>query len=309
MADSSASLLARLRQPAYTGENRCIPCTAVNLGIALVLTVIAGFLAIGLAVIVFLVSVLAIALRGYLVPGTPALTKRYLPDSILARFDKHPAAASGPASSHARGGGSKLGEGGSSESSDDGGEWETLQKLEDRKRNSVDPDGFLADVGAIVEASRTDRTVTDAFAAELRAEVAAVREAGLDTASLAPLFEVAAEELSSVDREYPAYRVGNRIRKWPSEAAMMADVAIHRAMAARTDRWAGVPYEQRLDIIESLRTHLETCPACEGPLEETSETVESCCRTFEVYAERCVDCGDHLREYEPTKADTANFTR
>jgi len=79
-----------LRQPEYTGENRCEPCTVLNLVIAAVLgSVIArksrlgGLLAVG-------ISVALIYLRGYLVPGTPALTKRYLPPEVLRWFGKEP---------------------------------------------------------------------------------------------------------------------------------------------------------------------------------------------------------------------------
>ncbi|MFC6975122.1 hypothetical protein ACFQL1_11345 [Halomicroarcula sp. GCM10025709] len=81
-------MLARLRDPEYTGENRCLPCTIVNSAIAVAL---AGAVGVGIAVattpvlagvaaaLVLAVSALSIWLRGYLVPGTPELTKRYMP--------------------------------------------------------------------------------------------------------------------------------------------------------------------------------------------------------------------------------------
>ncbi|MFC6764475.1 hypothetical protein, partial [Natrinema soli] len=79
-----------LRQPEYTGENRCEPCTVLNLGIAAVLgsavarkSRLGGLLAVG-------ISVALIYLRGYLVPGTPTLTKRYLPPEVLRWFGKEP---------------------------------------------------------------------------------------------------------------------------------------------------------------------------------------------------------------------------
>lgn len=81
----------QIRQPEYTGENRCIPCTTVNVVIAAVLaTGIAVFNPL-LAIAAFVASLAAIYLRGYLVPGTPALTKQYFPDWLLAKFDKGPA--------------------------------------------------------------------------------------------------------------------------------------------------------------------------------------------------------------------------
>ncbi|WP_251342518.1 hypothetical protein [Haloplanus halophilus] len=79
----------RLRRPEYTGENRCLPCTVVNVVLSLLA---AAAVAAGLGVaggIVVLVGALgAIYFRGYLVPGTPELTVRYLPPRVLELFGK-----------------------------------------------------------------------------------------------------------------------------------------------------------------------------------------------------------------------------
>ena len=85
-----SGLLGRLRNPAYTGANRCIPCTGVNLGLTAGAALAAGVVSAPLGLAVAAAGVTATALRGYVVPGTPALTKRYLPDSVLAWFDKAP---------------------------------------------------------------------------------------------------------------------------------------------------------------------------------------------------------------------------
>ena len=83
--------LDRVRQPEYTGENRCTPCTLANLGIAAILT--AGLASLWLpgAAVFAVLAVGSIWLRGYLVPRTPELTERYFPDWLLAKFDKAPA--------------------------------------------------------------------------------------------------------------------------------------------------------------------------------------------------------------------------
>src|SRR6056297_2842545 len=79
-----------LRRPEYTGSNRCLPCTAINF---LLTGLIGGLIALRsrpvAALFVFL-ALASIAFRGYLIPGTPRLTKRYLPDWVLAWFGKHP---------------------------------------------------------------------------------------------------------------------------------------------------------------------------------------------------------------------------
>lgn len=82
------SLTNQLRQPAYTGDNRCLPCTAVNIVIAVIVSVVASIVSPVLGVGVFVLALVAIYVRGYLVPGTPTLTKRYFPERVLHWFDK-----------------------------------------------------------------------------------------------------------------------------------------------------------------------------------------------------------------------------
>ncbi|MEF8851174.1 MAG: hypothetical protein V5A44_03235 [Haloarculaceae archaeon] len=75
--------LDRFRQPEYRGENRCVPCTVVNVGIAVSAALVVGTwgaLAVETAVAgaaaaaVLAVGLVAVWLRGYLVPGTPRWT-------------------------------------------------------------------------------------------------------------------------------------------------------------------------------------------------------------------------------------------
>lgn len=73
MADLSTLRVAyeRLRQPDYTGRNRCWPCTAVNL---VIVALIGGVLTrrnTPLGLFSTAVGCLLVALRGYVVPGTP----------------------------------------------------------------------------------------------------------------------------------------------------------------------------------------------------------------------------------------------
>jgi hypothetical protein len=84
------SVLDTLGQPEYTGENRCLACTALNLAIAVGIAIAVGRRRRGLAGGWLAVAVVLIALRGYLIPGTPELSKRYLPDRVLAWFGKNP---------------------------------------------------------------------------------------------------------------------------------------------------------------------------------------------------------------------------
>jgi len=79
----------RLRRPEYTGENRCLPCTAVNVCLTLVAAAVVTVALTPLGGLVVLTGGLgAIYFRGYLVPGTPALTVRYFPPWLLELFGK-----------------------------------------------------------------------------------------------------------------------------------------------------------------------------------------------------------------------------
>ncbi|MCU4971349.1 hypothetical protein OB955_01165 [Halobacteria archaeon AArc-m2/3/4] len=65
-------LLERVRQPEFTGSNRCWPCTVLNgmllwIGVTVVTVLGLPFVAVGLAA----VGLATIVLRGYLVPFTP----------------------------------------------------------------------------------------------------------------------------------------------------------------------------------------------------------------------------------------------
>ena len=86
-------LLRTVRQPEYTGENRCLPCTVVNVLIAAVVGVAVSKRSKPAGAGTVAGSLALIYLRGYLVPGTPALTKRYLPPTALRWFGKEPSVA------------------------------------------------------------------------------------------------------------------------------------------------------------------------------------------------------------------------
>ncbi|PSQ13074.1 hypothetical protein BRC93_00265 [Halobacteriales archaeon QS_5_70_15] len=86
-----SQLTGRFRREEYTGSNRCLPCTVVNIGIAAVGAVVVWVSLSPWAGAVALVgSGLVIYFRGYLVPGTPELTRRYFPPWLLRLFGKEP---------------------------------------------------------------------------------------------------------------------------------------------------------------------------------------------------------------------------
>ncbi|WP_254767746.1 hypothetical protein [Salinilacihabitans rarus] len=283
MSDRRLSIPDRVRKPEYTGENRCVPCTVVNVLIALAASVLVGVLAaVELGALVLACSLLAIYLRGYLVPGTPALTERYLPDRVLAWFDEDPF-------------------------EDDAHTWETLEKLEAERENAVDPEAFLREAGAVEPREEADAAghefrLADDFAALVERRAEPYRDGSVPREAIAAVFGVAPGEVTDEDRDYPAVEIGRRIRKWPSDAALVADVAAHEALRERTDRWAAVPTEQRVEMLTSLRSYRERCPLCAGELAFSEDTVASCCRTYEVVSYGCPDCDAPMRELDPATA-------
>lgn len=275
----TADRIAGLKDPAYTGENRCLPCTAVNAAIAVVAALGAGYastalgadvLALPLAAGLLVASATAIYLRGYLVPGTPSLTKQYAPEWFLALFGKAPARhddANGDAPP---------------------------------KTGPLDVEETLLEAGALTE-RRTgeDLELADAVADELHAAFDAVDDEGSDRERLCEVLDANPGDLEFADygSAFTAERDGTAVGKWESRAAFLADVAAAGVLAGRVDRWNRLSIRERGELLRGLRLFLTTCPDCAGDLTFGSETVESCCSTHQVVAVECEDCGARLFEH------------
>jgi hypothetical protein len=272
--------LDTIRQPEYTGENRCWPCTATNVAIAVVLSAGVGAAALvggsGTVTTVGLVgaggllalSLGAIWLRGYLVPGTPTLTKRYFPDWVLAKFDKLP---------------------------EDGTEVAAAD---------VNVEGELLEQGVLEPCvDREDLCVADAYHDPWRARIETVRENEIGPALLRDFFpvDVAGVAFDRHDGAVIARMNGTRIAHWESEAALIADVAAAAVFMDRLDRWDDYTFEAQVELVGGLRLFLERCPDCDGPIAFGEETVESCCRSVDVVAMTCEDCDSRLFEAEVTE--------
>jgi len=267
-------VLSRLRQPEYTGENRCVPCTVVNTLIAAGMSVAVAAAGVvvatpavgaGAGVAVFGVSVLAISLRGYLVPGTPALTKRYFPPWLLGHFGKEPVLA-------------------------------PHQPVETDE--GFDAEATLVRVGALTEcADSEDLCLTDGFGERWNAELATLdTETGRD--ELLALLDVDAGEVEYAEfgRAFLAELDGQTVGKWESEAAFLADLAAARVFEQQYPGWSGLSIEDRGQLLNGLRLFLDTCPNCGGTPTFGTETVESCCSTHDVAAVTCGNCEARLFE-------------
>ncbi|MBP1921524.1 hypothetical protein J2751_000517 [Halorubrum alkaliphilum] len=300
--DTSSRLSLWLRNPRYTGENRCVPCTLVNLLIAVVLAVGVAIVSTAWALVVLVAAVATIAVRGYLVPGTPALTKRYLPDRVLVLFDKAPERAT---------------------VGFDGTDVEATAE-----RNAVPQEGpdapestepvfdaarVLVDGGVLVDDPVADDLVVDASfreAWERRSReladrgsntgqyVDTDRDSNADRRALARFLDIDPDSVSLVDRGY-AYVAsidGEPAGRWESRPAFVADLAASDVLTERWADWTTLPTAHRSELLGSLRLFVETCPTCDGTVTLDSTVVESCCRQYDVLAATCGDCGTRLFE-------------
>lgn len=268
---SVTAALDAVRQPAYVGENRCMPCTLVNAAIAVVLAALAWvFLAPEVGVLVAIAAALAIGLRGYLVPGTPTLTKRYVPDRVLAYFDKAPESAA------------------------------VRDEPATAPHGEVDVEETLVGLGILAPCEdRDDLCLDEDFRTAWRDRMAEVNDDDATPGAVADLLDIDPTTLELEDHGEGAFMaIHDRIRvgQWESRAALVADVAAADLVAARDDDWNDRPIAVRGELLGGLRLFLEHCPDCGGSVTLGRETVESCCRSHEVVAVSCDDCGARLFE-------------
>ncbi len=171
-------------------------------------------------------------------------------------------------------------------------------RIEYRKRNAVDPEAFLLDLGVVEPTEREDNLrFSSAFATRIETQLERVRSDGVETSDIATMFGVEENDVTDPGREYTAYKTHATVRNWPSEAALELDVATDRELHSETDRWADVPGRQRYKILQSLRSFHDECPFCRGEVSIGDDIVESCCGDLEVVTVNCGDCARRLLEF------------
>ncbi len=266
--------LDAFRRPEYTGDDRCWRCTVVNV----LLTAAAATLAyaggstfvspiwgLTAAAAVLAVGAAAIWLRGYLVPYTPVLTRRYLPSTALSWFGKDGVGEVGEveqvlvdaAAVRREASGTEL-------ELDPAFEELWLDEIESVYRN-VDHVSVLESLGFDMEEEEVRvfegrGEAEDSFAVEV------------------------------VDR-------GASLARWPSQAALRTDLASTRLLSGRVDGWSDEPPEWRARVVRGLRLFLPRCPDGGVVVRETEE-VPSCCSRGDVVTLRCGDSGERLLEQE-----------
>lgn len=274
--------IARFKHDEYTGENRCIPCTAVNVCIAFAFALvvqallisggITGF-ALPISAAVFGLALVVIYFKGYLVPGTPTLTKRYFPEWALAAFGKETTT-------------------GGLAGADDG-----------KEEGQIDVEAVLVEADVLTERSDgQDLRMTRSFEHAFDEQVEQVQSDDVTRERLLDLLDISRGEVTFEEHgsAFWVHHDGRTIGTWESRPAFLADVAAAELLRERVDGWEAATVGQRGQLLNGLRLFLTTCPGCGGPLSFGTDTVESCCSTHQVVAVTCDDCGARLFE---TNAD------
>lgn len=263
-----------IRQPEYTGVNRCIPCTVLNVFIA---SVIAGLLVgIGLfwiAIATFVACAVVIYLRGYLIPGTPSVTRRYFPERVLRLFGKDLP----------------------SETTDDATE----------EREPVEA---LVATG-IVTRKDDGLDLSSDFRNAWHERIHAIRERerereqeqNLDRDQEHELVPRSADVQSIYDADTithhgPTSFVVDRNKsvRWVSEAALVADIASATELEKRLDAWESFNKPRRDEILTGLRLFLRCCPACDESLSIEEDRVDPCCQKAHIIVHSACESCDAL---------------
>jgi hypothetical protein len=226
--------------------------------------------------LIFLGSVGIVYLRGYLVPGTPTITKRYLPAWVLRLFGK------------------------------------AVEPNRDEAGN-VDVETALLEAGALKPCDdRDDLCLVPSFETAWRDRIDTFAETDPELSGLLERGDLAGTATQSgvtFDRQGDAYVASiddTQIAQWASRAAYLADAAAGAELRDRYGGWRAMTFRERTDLAGSLRLWLEQCPVCGGAIEMGEKTVESCCRERTVLASSCAKCGSRVFEADIGAAGLAD---
>lgn len=232
------NIISRIKQPRYTGKDRCLPCTFVNISIA---AIISGVIAIGSPMVgagIFLISIVVIYFRGYLIPGTPTLTKRYFPKQLLKVFGKGPLKDS------------------------------IQSDFKGKSTEWIDRESLLSRL-KVVEKRDKDLHLTDEFESSWKNYMNSMDESERSSI-LQNTSDHSSSDIRFEDGEhdhFAAYVEETPIGRWESSAAFKADMA---AIALFNDQkskvWDSLSAHEQNEVVGTLRLFLESCPDCGGEI-------------------------------------------
>ncbi|WP_330633179.1 hypothetical protein [Halocatena halophila] len=270
--------LDTLRSQAYTGPNRCWPCTIFNIIVLGFVTASIGYVLGPLvAVPLAVVGGAVVWLRGYLFPGTP-----YFGSYIAARLPldvfhpERPISTPDPITT----------------------------------TNDIDPAALVDSCikHGIVRECDGQIGLARAFREQWRREIRTVR--GFSDDALTSNLEAVipwVKESEFIEHQGSSWIVlsaeGQRVEKesWLTVVIATAELAAVRALRNYAP---DMDHRRRIVAVPSLRSFLERCPMCETPIEKTS--VDSCCgspQRIDTESEHVLACP----ECDEIIADTAQM--
>lgn len=286
MAIMDIGFVEKYKQEEHTGENRCKPCTILNIVLAGLFSFVAARKSRIGGYVMLVVSLELIYLRGYLVPGTPTLTKRYLSAEVLRWFGKDPELETQ----------SGLG------STDNSIPTATTSDSQ-KTGEEIDPHNYLIGEGILEPCeNQQDLCLVDSFKQIWSSEIddMANTDIELDANEAASELGVKADAEEFVIEQYGEARTlvvnSQTVGQWPSQSALLADISAAHVLSKWSNHWDVLTTEQKGQILNGLRLFLEDCPGKTGSVSMNQETVESCCSSHEVITISCDETGDRLFE-------------
>lgn len=184
---------------------------------------------------------------------------------------------------------------------------EIVQRIEERRKNAIDPTTYLKDIGAIQSTDdEQELEFTPSFASRLDEHIENTSNADIGKPELARLFGAEEDRVTKKDRPHTAWKIRHNIRNWPSEDALVFDVATDEALREVTDDWDEVPPKQRFRIVQSLRSFQDSCLFCDGSLVFSDNTVQSCCSERRVLTLHCDACDRRFLEFRAEGSDMSS---
>ena len=171
-------------------------------------------------------------------------------------------------------------------------ETENTDATQHRQAETAPVDGAeladrLVEASVLTEDERDDDLVlADRFQYNWRRRIEHLRDRE-PTDFLGLLLDTDPETLTVTNEEgLTVSQQGVTVGEWPSEAALVADVAAFVTLGEVFPGWDDLRGSTRDELVARLRVFLESCPACDGSLAaEGGETAES------VPTVACEDCG------------------
>jgi len=249
--------LLRLRDDRYTGENRCQKCTALNLCLVMAASIAIYLYSRVLSVLFIMVSLSVIYLKGYVVPGTPVITKKYAPQAVMRYFDGK-------------------------------------NRVDDR---TEDAESVLRRYGVLTteKASgevRLTNSIIDGFRRQ-GSTTNSISEDQIRGILGAGEYQVDIREISDAA---VAINGGDKICQWPSIAAVNCDIAARNVLEAQIGEWNQFSPRKRGLILRSFRSLIKDCPKCQSENSIGTSVQSSCCSSKTVLTVECEICQSNFVE-------------